>query len=263
MNVNDLYMRSFGTFFHPNVFAEFLGAVFLAALVAFLWERTRKSWFYLATALCIMAGLLSTLSRSGLLAVWLTLFLMLFWLIRRRQMPGGKLVMVGLLVCLPLLPFIFNRTLSGRLIGINREGLEKYTYFQEKPLAGDPNYDIAQRLLSYDSAFEVLKHNWLFGVGYRLFKHAHNFYLQLWLDMGLLGVAAFFLIIKKHLAAVFPLLKSEVAVRQKIAVISLFVSVFFLIKGLGDVIWCRQLWGFFLGLGFLFASPEKKTSAGR
>lgn len=179
--------RIYGTFANPNNFAELLVLTIPLYIAVILSEKRRR-----VRALAILAllppvlAIAMTYSRSGWIG--LVIAIVVFAAIKNwRVLP--VLLILGLMM-LPLLPSsIMNRILS---IGVLEDSSTSY------------RFDI------YKEFFLLLKDHWLGGVGlgsdvvYDAVKngypqmangyypvHAHNNYIQIWAEMGILGLAAY------------------------------------------------------------------------
>lgn len=258
-SVKLFYIRSYGTFFHPHAFADYLGVVLIAALVNFFWADKEGFWlkFYLISAVLIFGGLLSTLSRSGLGAFIFTLVMMIFFIRKKVKFFGYKIILLFLPVLILTLPFVITQAWPSRIMGINFSGIEKFTVLNQKPLPDDPNYDLAQRITAYKTALANIKNNLIFGLGSGVLWHSHNLFLQLWLDNGFFGLLLFFLIMFRYFRFSFKIIKKGDDQQNKLVLISVFCSLFLLVKGLTDLIFLLPLWGFLMGVSYNFLTVQK------
>jgi len=178
--------RVYSFFDNPNNFAEILVMLTPLDFALFLNARTRAgkvtSGFSVAVC-CVALGM--TYSRSGWLGFALTAVLFLAF-------ENWKLIPVMVVValcCLPLLPrSIFRRILT---IGNTKDSSLFY------------------RFAIYLASGRLMKDHWIKGVGlgsdvlretFRNYPpmfdgdyplHTHNNYLQVWAEMGIVGLAAF------------------------------------------------------------------------
>ena len=178
--------RIYSFFDNPNNFAEILVMLMPFALALFLNAETWRGKLWGLFALCVSAvSLGATLSRSGWLGMAFAVVVFLF-------LENWKLIplIVVLAVCaLPLLPdYIYNRLLT---IGNTRDSSLNY------------------RFAIYQASGVLLKDYWFKGVGLgsNVLKtafeayppmfdgnypiHTHNNYLQVWGEMGIVGLITF------------------------------------------------------------------------
>lgn len=179
--------RVFSTFENPNNYAEFLvmmiplGVVYCAMI-----RDTGKRALGLLGLILPLGALLMTYSRSGWVSFALMVVAFLF-LYNKKLLPWVALVA---LLAVPLLPeSIFNRILT---IGSTQDSSNTY------------------RLYIWDAALDMVGDFGLAGLGlgpgnftpvYLQYCHAeavnafhsHMLYLELWLEMGILGLGAYLL----------------------------------------------------------------------
>ncbi|NMA54955.1 MAG: hypothetical protein GX952_03350 [Firmicutes bacterium] len=226
----DIKTRVFGPFDNPNIFAEYLTFILPVALVFFLTDRRllAKTVWALAAA-SAGAALVTTFSRGGWLAA-LTGMLALGFLWE----PWLLLVMA---MAVLLLPTVAPRQVLTRAASIGS-------------LEDSSN---VFRLSIWAAVLKMIAAYWLTGIGpgpasfnriYPLFMiagtpaiHSHNLFLQLALELGLPGLAAFVWI----LAAVFSrslLLLPQMDYPQRGVLAALLSSLIgFLLHGLVDNVW--------------------------
>ncbi|MCM8797686.1 MAG: O-antigen ligase family protein, partial [Candidatus Omnitrophica bacterium] len=180
-----------------NLFGGYI-ALFLPVLLAFAlyYSGGRKRIVLLAFSTVSLAAVIFTFSRSAIFGVWLALFFM-------ARLKKDRPIIFLLIVALLAAPFIF--IMSGNI----REWIRTETSsFWEILL----NYD---RPLIYRVALEMIKTHPFIGVGVNTFslnfqkhKHianikladasglyAHNIYLHLPAEIGLIGLAVFIYIL--------------------------------------------------------------------
>jgi O-antigen ligase len=180
-NASHQALRIFSVFNNPNVFGEFL--VLTVPLMFAGSQVSKKLWMKLAF-FCIFAlgalNILLTYSRGSMIS--LAFAMVIIVVIRdRRYMP---LLILGFVMS----PFILPEAIWARIM----------TVFQ----GGDTSTDF--RVSIYLSSIDMLRDHFLLGVGFGNFKevfklyaytasksfHAHNTWLMLWLEMGLVGLLA-------------------------------------------------------------------------
>ncbi len=186
--------RVYSTFGNPNNFAELLVLVIPLYLAVILNEK--RKGIKLLALLCTLPPLIAmgmTYSRSGWIG--LVLAVLLFVALENwRLLP--VILLLGLLA-LPFLPAsIYNRILS---IGALEDSSTSY------------------RFHIYREFFLLLRDKWLTGVGlgsdvvYDAIKtypqmangyypvHAHNNYVQIWAEMGILGLFSYLALVLNSL----------------------------------------------------------------
>ncbi len=208
--------RAYGTFEQPNPYGGFLGLLLPLALGwgvgqwAGWLSRRRPRAFSPAlvlpwlTAGLLGAALLASWSRGAWLGAAAAVAAMLFYLPRRRG--------AGLLLVLALLAAGWGALRSGLLPGsiVGRlTGFADYVHFQDvRGVDITPaNYAVLERMAHWQAALSMAdQHPWL-GVGlgnyeaaypdYALLNwpyplgHAHNIYLNLLAETGILGLVAY------------------------------------------------------------------------
>ncbi len=173
-------------FDNPNTFAEVL--ILLLPLVLALVLCSNRWWTKLAACGVLAVGAAAlgmTYSRASWVGMACAMVVMVF-LWKPKFIPA---FLVLCLLCIPLLPTtIWNRILT---------------------IANPKDSSTASRIPLYEAALEVIRTSPITGGGlgtaatqayiedFNLyhgsapFVHAHNFYLQVWIEAGLLGVASF------------------------------------------------------------------------
>lgn len=244
--------RVYSTLENPNNYAEFIVLTFPVSLVFCLGLVDRR-WKTICTASLAVpiAALLMTYSRSGWVSFALAAVVFLaLW--DKRLLP---LVVVAAAAALPLLPqSVFNRILT---IGSTADSSNMY------------------RIYIWSSVLQMLHTYGLTGIGlgpgnfiplyagYSLPQasvayHSHMLYLEVWLEMGLLGIVSFlgmYLGIIRR--AVKAMAKADSMVRYVlIAAISSLAGVSFV--GAAEYIWFypRILFAFFILIGVTLAAVK-------
>ena len=146
--------RMVSTFFDPN----FLGSYFVVCLaVSFrMIENIRnKKLFDYLPAMVFLVGIFLTFSRSA----WLATSVLLFFILLKKKF----LLFISLSIVL-LAIFAVPR-IQTRISGIT-----------------DPQDSAQFRLISWKNTWEIAKDNWVFGVGYNVFRYAQK-------EFGFIGEA--------------------------------------------------------------------------
>ena len=177
--------RVYSTLENPNNYAEFIVLTFPVSLV-FCTNIVDRRWKTICTATLAIpvVALLMTYSRSGWVSFALAAVVFLaLW--DKRLLP---LVIVAAVIALPILPdSIFNRILT---IGNTADSSNAY------------------RLYIWDSGLQMIRDYGLTGIGLgpvnfiplyaqycdpaaSVAYHCHMLYLEVWLEMGILGIVSF------------------------------------------------------------------------
>lgn len=177
--------RASSTFTNPVFLACFLVMVLpLAVYCAFYLKEKKKKWISLACIVMIVGGVACSYSRGPYLAVGITVFVMLFM--------GWKQAL-AILAITPVFLYIFPSGVYKRLLS----------------LLSSKDSSIIIRSRVWDASMATLKERWVWGLGpgvgnvrdilvnqYNVNQpHAHNLFLQLYLEGGVLGGALFTLIV--------------------------------------------------------------------
>jgi putative inorganic carbon (hco3(-)) transporter len=222
--INDKYFRAFGTFGQPNPFGGFMGLVAPITLMAMLGygKRLWEKWgltqqfssayrdlflvlFYGLATIIILAGIGMSWSRGG----WFGLIgaLLIVALALPRNTWRGLTLFVAIFGSVTLLWFagIVPRSVIERLTTSTQE------FFAFEDVRGiditPENYAVAERLAHWQAAINMFTDNPWLGVGlgnyevvypdFRLINwqeslgHAHNYYLNILAEGGILGFLAY------------------------------------------------------------------------
>ena len=244
--------RVYSTLENPNNYAEFIVLTFPVSLV-FCANIVDRRWKTLAVgSLAIpVVALLMTYSRSGWVSFALAAVVFIaLW--EKRLLP---LIPVAAVIAVPLLPdSIFNRILT---IGNTADSSNMY------------------RVYIWGSVLEMIRDYGMTGIGlgpenfkplYDLYSHpmasiaphSHMLYLEVWLEMGILGIVSFLgmylSVIRRSLRAMKhadPMLRYVL-----IACVSSLVGVSFVCAA--EYIWFypRVMFAFFILLGITLAAVK-------
>jgi O-antigen ligase len=234
-----------------------MGLALIVSLVRLVGSDERRTTYYWITSLIIYAGLLATFSRTGILAFCLVMLVSFRFFYRRTRLDAYKAVLLMLFVIIPIIPFLLQDTLSSKFLDVNPKEIRDFMVIKTEPGADDPNFAIAQRLIIYKKAWGIARRHPLWGFGFGRLNHAHDLFLQLWLDIGALGLICFLLLFFVQTAACIKMLSPPGTRSEPLIVISFLASIFLLAKGLGDLIWLRPLWGLLAGLVFAFEGERQ------
>ena len=174
----DITTRAYATFNNPNVLGEYL--ILVGSLAAgMMWKM--RNWFgrlyYTGCFGVICLGLVATGSRGAMLGLMFSAGLFVL-LSEKRLIPLG-------LILLLLMPFILPESLWARIASSVTMSDSSSLY----------------RVSIYSAAFDIIRHYWTTGIGigafnqiYPLFSfeaanayHAHNLFLQEFIELGVVG----------------------------------------------------------------------------
>ncbi|MFS8530344.1 O-antigen ligase family protein [Sphaerobacter thermophilus] len=184
-------VRISGTYPHPNALGLYLERVVPFAVALGIAFRSRLDLRWLALAALCAAGLLLTFSRGAYLGAGAGL-LVVAWLAGRRRMAGalvlGAVVLGGALVLVAgeRLLSLFSGGSGSLRLAIWQSSL---AMIRDHPITG---VGLDQFLYQYAPRY-VLPEAW----PERFTSHPHNFVLDLWLRLGImgLGVAAAYAVV--------------------------------------------------------------------
>lgn len=220
-NVYTISYRAYSTFFNPNILALFLNLTFLAGLVYFELNKSRK--YNIISALCLVLSticLLLTYSRSG----WISLSL---------SLVGISIINKKYTKYAVLFPVIFIA--FDILGGVGR--------LYPQNIAVDSS--VSYRKEIWAASLGIIKDNIVFGIGQgttweqlplysntikAYVSHVHNIYLQKLVDTGIVGLIFFFYFIKY----VWERIKKDVYKSKEISIISFGFYIAILTNGLFD-----------------------------
>jgi len=223
------FYRAYGTFEQPNPYAGFLGligALPAGLLAGIVWDWmanyglritnhglritnhelriTGSFGLLLFTLVAIVAGLLASWSRGGWMGFAAALLAIVIAL-PRRSLWGIVLVAVVVVGGLGL----YTTGLLPESIASRLTGFLEYTRFEDVRGAGinDANYAVIERMAHWQSALSMWRAHFWLGVGFGCYEpaypayrltnwplalgHAHNYYLNLLAETGILGLLAY------------------------------------------------------------------------
>ena len=182
----DITTRAYATFSNPNVLGEYL--ILVGSLAAgMIWKM--KNWcgrlYYTGCFGVICLGLVATGSRGAMLGLMFSAGLFVL-LSEKRLIPLG-------VVLLLLMPFILPASLWARIASSVTMSDSSSLY----------------RVSIYTAALDIIRHYWVTGIGigafnqiYPLFSfeaanayHAHNLFLQEFIELGIVGFAVLLLLL--------------------------------------------------------------------
>lgn len=256
-NAELILTRVFGTLkpYNPNLLAGFLIPAVAAGFGLSLRALTLRRWFLAILlgmmAMLILVCLVLTGSRGGYLAIIgmsATLFFFighLLWhedrLKHRHKLKALWLITLLLGVGSVILAFFALPPLRHRFMSI---------------FAMRENSSNSYRINVWLSTWEMIKHNWLVGIGpgNDTFKQVYGFYmvpgynalsaysifLEIWVEQGIFGLLTFFVLIKLAGFRVLAATYSAMSLPKKVLMGTLLTGIVgSVIYGLFDTIWYR------------------------
>ena len=201
------FMRAHGNFGQPNPFAGYLGTIFPLALALAAIPHPRSfRLLAIGTVLCTGLAIALSLSRGAWLGLLIALAAMaLAWSGRTRRLVAPTVVglfLVGLLGILGALP----PAVAARVTSV----ASNFGIFDARGVAPTPeNFAVVERMAHWQAGWQMFLDHPVLGVGpgnypavyedYELpgwrepLGHAHNYYLNMAAEAGLLGLAALLL----------------------------------------------------------------------
>jgi O-antigen ligase len=191
------WLRTFGSFSHPNMLAGFLVIGLILIIGLYTNANKEKIKKYLSLIFVINSvALFTTLSRSAIITMFLSIIIFAF-LSRKNQLLNKTLTRFALIFIFIAIIFsatypelIFTRTFSNNRV----ENISNVT-----------------RVEQYKEYWPIIKNNWLTGVGLgnytvQLFENnstkeawqyqpIHNTYLLIFAELGIFGLAAVLLFV--------------------------------------------------------------------
>lgn len=182
-------LRAYGSFPHPNILAGYLVVSLLMTLMLYLHyvKSNKLKIACLACSVLILIGLFLTFSRGAWIGF--VIGLILFWIFNYRENFKSlfNFTIITLLTIVILIN-IFYQPFITRLNGEERLEIKS----------------TQERVSLYDQGFEIIKENWLLGVGignYSLvlqekypsleswdYQPVHNLYLMVLAELGIIGL---------------------------------------------------------------------------
>ena len=204
------FYRAYGTFEQPNPYAGYIGVTLALGLGVFLGQMQREDrrLSLVCLSLCLLvplaAALLASWSRGAWIGFAAAAGAMAFAWPRRTR--WGVLVVAALVVGVLVL---YTAGLVPQAVLIRLTDFAEGLRLQDVRGVGinDANYAVVERLAHWQSALEMWRYHFWTGVGLGCYEpayprfalinwpialgHAHNIYLNLLAETGLLGLLAY------------------------------------------------------------------------
>ena len=205
--LNDRFYRAYGTFEQPNPYAGYLALTASLAIGLAVVLPTYQRLLVGGTALAMVASLGMSWSRGAWMGFGAAVLIMVVALPRKT---AWGLLLVAVLVVGSLgltVTGVLPASVAGRLTSFAQD-----VRFEDVRGVGinDVNYAVIERLAHWQAALEMFRHNLWTGVGlggyepaygdYALINwpialgHAHNIYLNLAAETGVIGLIAYLLL---------------------------------------------------------------------
>ncbi len=234
----DISVRVYSFFNNPNVLGEFL-VMTIPLTLAVIWGKQRQTHkvLFLFVLIMMAACMVFTWSRGAWLGVFFALALFLVIMDRRWVLAG-----VLLLVLAPvLLTLSGNTAILQRLLSIGNTA----------------DTSTAYRVSIWQASIKIIRDFWVSGIGigqeayksvYPVYAlsgadfalHSHNLYLQVWVEMGIIGITSLFAVILMFVKQVFSkkvMMNRKTDSCAKIVVALGAALLGFLLQGLTDYVW--------------------------
>lgn len=194
--------RASGFFSNPNLLATYMVIVYPISIYLFLnAKNTKKKWLYFLLNVLISGGMSSTMTRAGCfiaIAGWLFMFVVLI------KKHWKSLLQIFIPTVCIIIPSILTRygiifKTVGKVSGGGNGGSEakrsSITHFQIwESLIDYLTNNIREFIIG--TGFGVEQTGIILLTNYQLDKpHAHNFLLETWVELGIIGVILFFAVI--------------------------------------------------------------------
>jgi O-antigen ligase len=219
----DRFYRAYGTFEQPNPFGGFMAITaglavgVLFGLLAGRFEKARAGerwlsgdWMWTAfVAICAVlttTALLASWSRGAWLGFIISLGTLLLFLPKRRWF-GVLLLLILIVIALISMRINVMPASIVERVGSFRDDLSFSDVRGED--INDANYAVLERLAHWQAAVNMAQDNLLLGVGFGNYEpaydeyallnwpyplgHAHNYYLNILAETGILGILAYLL----------------------------------------------------------------------
>ena len=224
--INNRFFRAFGTFGQPNPFGGFMGilapiaimmGVGYAQIIFANWWQNKRSdlvnviWmgFYAAAACLLIIGVFVSWSRGAWLGFGMSALVLIVALPRRPVVALGTfavaVVIGGIIWTSGLLP----QSITARLSSATEEAFV-LTDVRAVDITS-VNFAIVERLAHWQAAYNMAESNFWLGVGFGNYEvayaqyqlinwdeplgHAHNYYLNIFGEAGLIGLSAYILLL--------------------------------------------------------------------
>ncbi|MFH1519712.1 MAG: O-antigen ligase family protein [Candidatus Omnitrophota bacterium] len=172
--------RAFAPFFSPNLLAGYLIAIIMICLNTIVKRKEEKDWlFFLSTFCLLMSSLALFFTKS--VGGWFIFIITFSLFILLGKLLNKKSLMIAFSLIVLLGAIAVNRTLTE-------------VHFK------NPLFSLNQRISYWKETIKIIADHPIIGVGVGNFslkeaRAAHNSYLQIWAEMGILGIVSWLVIV--------------------------------------------------------------------
>ncbi|MCK4917186.1 MAG: O-antigen ligase family protein [Candidatus Omnitrophica bacterium] len=193
--------RAFAPFISPNLLANYLTMIIIITIGIIIKKikQNKKDPLFIISVICLSTtslALFFTKSVGG----WLTFFIAITIFFILGKTLNQKAIILPIIVCIIIFTTLLSRTKSTKEHSISYKPIQ-----QTMPL-----FSIEQRKSYWKETIALIKNHPINGIGIGKFYlprsntlYAHNSYLQLWAETGILSILSFlgliFIFIKKSL----------------------------------------------------------------
>ena len=247
----EIKTRVYSTFDNPNVLGQYLVMV-IPVSFALMWSEKRiwQKIFYLGITAVMCACLIFTWSR----AAWIGIILAIGFYMVVKDRRWSSLLVVALLI----MPFILPESILSRItsLGNMKDSSTAYRFsvwLSSLRMAGD--YWLSGIGLGAGAFERVYQKYALNGAGFAL--HAHNFYIQLVVEMGVLGIIMFAMLIISAYRKIISI-KDKNSVNRNVALAMGGALLGYMFQGVAENLWYnyRMILLFFIYLGILHSGAN-------
>ena len=251
----EIQTRVYSTFDNPNVLGQYLVMVIPVAF-ALLWSDKRifEKVFYAFIVAVMMACLIFTWSR----AAWVGILLAIGFYMVMKDRRWASLLVVLLLI----MPFVLPESIISRITSLGNMSDSSTAYrfsvwISSLRMAGD--YWMSGIGLGAGAFERVYQKYALNGAGFAL--HSHNFYIQLIVEMGILGIILFaFIMISTYRKIIS--IKNRNSSNKNIALAMGGALIGYMFQGVAENLWYnyRMILLFWIYLGILHSGANLANS---
>lgn len=232
---SDIETRVVSTFENPNVFGEYLIMLIPVAFALFIAsKRFSERALTLTSLFASVLALVYTWSRGAWLG-FIAAMLILLVIINRKALGAYVFGILALPLAIPVLPASIIERFSS--IGNMTDSSTSYRVFIWEAATNMINdYFVSGIGIGVDAFQTVYSEYALAGI--ETAPHSHNLYLQIMLELGIFGFAAFVFAMFMFFAKVFTFLKNSDNREAKLVVGAIACGVIaILVQGLTDYVW--------------------------
>ena len=251
----EIQTRVYSTFDNPNVLGQYLVMVIPVAF-ALMWsdKRLGAKAVYAGIVAVMMACLIFTWSR----AAWVGILLAIGFYMVMKDRRWASLLVVALLI----MPFVLPESIISRITS----------------LGNMKDSSTAYRFSVWISSLRMAKDYWMSGIGLgagafeRVYQkyalngagfalHSHNFYIQLVVEMGILGIILFALIMISTYRKIISI-KDKNSSNKNVALAMGGALIGYMFQGVAENLWYnyRMILLFWIYLGILHSGANLANS---